>query len=134
MQEYGPPSPTIGRLNALMAAGYEIDTAASQKVMDAIWLDHPATRWVPSEYLILYPDGLVVGSSTRETKQLRLDPADKAAFARFIQTVPRPTAWQKAWRIRELAAGWVVWLVLALASYAILSLLVSLYKWTFQPR
>jgi hypothetical protein len=82
---------------------------------------------------ILYPDGLVVGSSTRETKQLRLDPADKPAFAHFIGTVPRPTAWERAWRIRAAALGWAVWLVLALASYAVMSILVLVFKWAFSP-
>ena len=34
--------PTLARLNALLAAGYRIDHSTSQKVVDALWLDHPA--------------------------------------------------------------------------------------------
>jgi hypothetical protein len=120
-------SPAIRRLNALMAAGYEIDTAASQKVVDALWLYHPATRRAKEESLILGEDGLVVGDSTRDAPQLRLYPADTTRFADFVRTVPRPTAWERAWQTRAALFGWAWLLGFMFAVYGFVAFLVWLF-------
>src|SRR5690606_37999576 len=98
--DYEPP--TLARLNALLAAGYRIDHSTSQKVFDAVWLDHPAKNRVVEPTLILYPSGLLVSDSAKDPtkKQLRFSPEQEAEFGRFIAAVPRPSLWERSYDIR----------------------------------
>ncbi len=93
--------PTLARLNALLAAGYRIDHATSQKVVDAVWLDHPADSRAQWPTLILYTNGIVVSESSRDpSNQLRLLPDQTVEFARFLAMVPTATIWERTADLR----------------------------------
>lgn len=119
--------PTLSRLNALLAVGYRIDDATSQKVSDAIWLDHPAEKRVLERTLILYPNGLVVSNCAAEPEkpQLRFGPQQNTEFLHFVNGVPRPTLWE---RTADLRARTIV-LFAFLAFIALLSVGIN---WLFE--
>jgi len=122
--------PTIYRLNALMAVGYEIDTTTSQKVSDAIWLDHPAKKRAKEPTLIVYNDGLVVGDSAKDPnrKQLRLNPEHIEEFNQFVRTVPQPNAWERSQKTLVNIFAWGVMLMLWTIAYLAISLVINMFR------
>ena len=115
--------PTLARLNALLAAGYRIDHSTSQKVVDAVWLDHPAKKRAPEPTLVLYPTGLVVSDCARDPtrKQLRFDPNQEAEFRRFVKAVPTPSLLERSFEFRTNAIVFSIFVAIIAAVWAILS-------------
>ncbi len=131
MSERPPTSlepPTLVRLNALLAAGYRIDHSTSQKVRDAVWLDHPAKKRVQEPTLILYPSGLVVSDSAKDPtkKQLRLDPHQELEFGRFVTAVPAPSFWERSANVRVTVVAWVIFLAIVAVVWAVLSTVLAM--------
>ena len=131
-EEHAPP--TIRRLNALMAAGYEIDQTTSLKVGDAIWLDHPAKKRTEEPTLILYSDGLVVGNNAAnpEKEQLRLNPEEKDRFNFFVQCVPQPNFWESSQRRMTDLFVWgfmlIFMFIMLTISYVIVKFFIDLFS------
>ena len=122
-----PESPILFRLNALMAAGYRIDEATSQKVSDAVWLVHPAGSRAPEPSLILYPNGSLVSVATPPSSrdELRIYTEDEAEFRKFLAKVPRPTLWEE-WRDARLR---IVALSMFLALMGAIAAGIAAVKW-----
>ena len=122
--------PTIYRLNALMAVGYEIDNMASQKVGDAIWLDHPAGLRAKEKTLIIYNDGLVVGDSTKGTdmEQLRIYPEDEKQFKQFISNVPLPNLLEKSHKTLSNVYAWLFMILVWTVMYLIISFIFNWFR------
>ena len=122
-------SPILLRLNGLMAAGYRIDEATSQKVSDAVWLEHPARSRAQEPTLILYSSGLLVSLERPESsrEQLRIYPEQSAEFRQFLAKVPRPTLWEAS-RGARLS---VVALLMYLALLGAVASVIAAVKWLF---
>lgn len=120
--------PTLARLNALLAAGYRIDYSTSQKVRDAVWLDHPATKRAREPTLILYPTGLVVSDCAKDPtkEQLRFDPSQELEFGRFLNTVPKPSLWEHSLGVRTNAIVLLILLGVAGFIWAVVSTLLAM--------
>jgi hypothetical protein len=120
--------PTLARLNALLAAGYRIDHSTSQKVRDAVWLDHPAKKRVQEPTLILYPTGLVVSDAAKDPtrKQLRFDPNQELEFGRFVKAVPLPSFWERSADVRINVIAWAIFLGIVAIIWAVLSTVLAM--------
>jgi hypothetical protein len=114
----------------LMAAGYEIDMTTSQKVGDAIWLDHPARARAKEKTLIVYNDGLVVGDVTKETdkEELRIYPEDEKEFNQFVSSVPRPTLWEKSQKTLSNVYAWLTMLLIWIVVYLVFSFFLNIFS------
>lgn len=80
----------LGRINALLAAGYEVDPSGIRADSDAVWLAHPGGNHPQHPPLIAYANGLVVGTAKDDGSQLRFPPESEARFAEFVRAVPKP--------------------------------------------
>lgn len=120
--------PTLARLNALLAAGYRIDHSTSQKVRDAVWLDHPAKKRAAEPTLILYPTGLVVSDCAKDStrKQLRFGPHQEVEFGQFVKAVPIPSFWEHTSDLRVNAMVLAFFLVIIAVIWAVVSELLAM--------
>jgi hypothetical protein len=120
--------PTLARLNALLAAGYRIDHSTSQKVRDAVWLDHPAKKRAQEPTLILYPTGLVVSDCAKDPtrKQLRFDPNQELEFGRFVKAVPAPSLWERSLDLRTNAIVLAIFLAIVAVVWTVISALLAM--------
>ncbi len=88
MQETAPNP--FARVNALLAAGYEVDPSGIRADSDAVWLAHPGGNHAEHPALIAYSNGLVVGTAKGDGSQLRFAPESEGPFAAFVRAVPKP--------------------------------------------
>jgi hypothetical protein len=74
-------------------------------VRGAVWLDHPSRKRAREPTLILYPTGLVVSDCAKDPskEQLRLDPNQAVEFSRFLNTIPKPSLWERSSEFRASA-------------------------------
>lgn len=113
-------SPVLARLNVLLAAGYHIDVPTSAEVKDAIWLNHPSYGKFSYSTLILYPSGLLVGSTVHlQCVELRLNPDEENEFVKFILTVPQANLWElnRWWVMRLVVYGVLLAMGFSLAEF-----------------
>ena len=120
--------PTLARLNELLAVGYRIDHSTSQKVRDAVWLEHPAKKRVQEATLILYPTGLVVSGAAKDPtkKLLRLDPNQELEFGRFEKVVPLPSFCERSAYVRINVIAWAIFLGIVAIILAVLSTVLAM--------
>jgi hypothetical protein len=118
------------RLNALMKAGYKIETVSSQEVQDAIWLKHPASTRAKEPSLILFSDGKVVAgnSSLNDKEQLYIQPDEISQFNNFVNSVPEATLWERSAEFRSSAIAWVFLGLVMYAGASLTNFVIGLFK------
>lgn len=92
----------IERLTALLAAGYVMWEIRSPS--DAIVLEHPDKSF-KARHTYLYADGQMVAPMGVADEIRVFADSPQEEFYRFVQSVPKPTSWQRTVRMKVWQAG-----------------------------
>lgn len=91
----------IYRLNALLEAGYVLDSGRTSTCMS---LSHPNGRF-RYRHAYVYDSGQAVMPYSDEDEKRYFSDDDNSQFDQFIASVPKPTFWQRV-TVDELS-GWI---------------------------